>query len=292
MQVLVVKEAEEIAAGLGELTADLAASLGRAPEAGAEARSAYWDALVAGEWPLVGAESDVDGGLSDVDLCHVAEQWGRVALPVPFLPTVLARRWGFADGATGIAVTYAVPAPGGGSLVPFADWPGIRVLGWSGDPVVAGPVDRWAPTFPVSTVDRPPSLTDEQLSTARVVGVAEAIGTAARALDDGVGHALTRQQFGRPIGSFQAVQHHLADSHRDVEIGRSLVLTALQAQDPDLVRPAVTEGFMRARAVVERSIQVYGGMGFTWEVDLHYRLRHVIALADTLDPAVARGAAS
>ena len=288
MQVLVTKEAEEIAAGLGELTADLAASRGRAPGADAAARSAYWDGLAAGEWPLVGAGSEADGGLSDVDLCHVAEQWGRVALPVPFMATVLARRWGFADEAAAAAVTYALPAPGGGSLVPFADWPGIRVLGWSDPPVVAGPVDRWAPTFPVSTVDRPPSLTGDQLAATRVVGVAEAIGTAARALDDGVGHALTRQQFGRPIGSFQAVQHHLADSHRDVEIGRSLVLTALQTDDPDLVGPAVTEGFARARAVVERSIQVYGGMGFTWEVDLHYRLRHVVALAEALDPPVAR----
>jgi len=65
------------------------------------------------------------------------------------------------------------------------------------------------------------------------------------------------------------------------------VLTALQADDPGLVGPAVTEGFARARSVVERSIQVYGGMGFTWEVDLHYRLRHVVALAGALDPVTA-----
>jgi alkylation response protein AidB-like acyl-CoA dehydrogenase len=291
MQVLVAKEAEEIAAGLGELTGDLAESRGRAPEADADARTAYWDALAAGEWPLVGAESEADGGLSDVDLCHVVEQWGQVALPVPFVPTVLARRWGFADDAATAPVTYALPAPGGGSLVPFADWPGIWVLGWDDIPAT-GPIDRWAPTFPVSTVNRPSSLSPEQLAAARVAGVAEAIGTAARALADGIGHALTRQQFGRPIGSFQAVQHHLADSHRDVEIGRSLVLTALQAADATLVGPAVTEGFARARAVVERSIQVYGGMGFTWEVDLHYRLRHVVALADALDPAAGRRAAA
>jgi alkylation response protein AidB-like acyl-CoA dehydrogenase len=291
MQVLVAKEAEEIAAGLGELTADLAESRGRSFEADAAARSAYWDALVAGEWPLVGAEAEADGGLSDVDLCHVVEQWGRVSLPVPFVSTVLARRWGFAHAATGAAVTLAVPAPGGGSSVPFADWPGVTVLGWDPAPA-SGPVDGWAPTYPVSTVDRPSPLTAEQLATARVVGVAEAIGTAARALADGIGHALTRQQFNRPIGSFQAVQHHLADSHRDVEVGRSLVLTALQADDPALVGPAVTEGFARARSVVERTIQVYGGMGFTWEVDLHYRLRHVVALADALDPAARREAAA
>jgi alkylation response protein AidB-like acyl-CoA dehydrogenase len=286
MQVLVAKEAEEIAAGLGELAADLAESRGRPFEADAATRSAYWDALVAGEWPLVGADAVADGGLSSVDLCHVAEQWGRVSLPVPFVPTVLARRWGFADPATGAAVTLALPAPGGGSSVPFADWPGITVLGWDTTPA-PGPVDAWAPTYPLSTVDRPSPLTAEQLATARVVGVAEAVGTAARALADGIGHALTRLQFNRPIGSFQAVQHHLADSHRDVEIGRSLVLTALQAGDPALVGPAVTEGFARARSVVERSIQVYGGMGFTWEVDLHYRLRHVVALADALDPVAA-----
>jgi Acyl-CoA dehydrogenase, C-terminal domain len=287
MQVLVAKEAEEIAAGLGELTEDLAGSRGRSFEADAEARAAYWDALADGEWPLVGAEPAADGGLSSVDLCHVAEQWGRVALPVPFVPTVLARRWGFADPAAAAPVTLALPTPGGGSVVPFADWPGVTVLGWDAMPET-GPADRWAPTYPVSTVDRPSPLTAEQVATARVVGVAEAIGTAARALADGVGHALTRQQFNRPIGSFQAVQHHLADSHRDVEIGRSLVLTALQADDPALVGPAVTEGFARARTVVERSIQVYGGMGFTWEVDLHYRLRHVVALAGALDPAAAR----
>jgi Acyl-CoA dehydrogenase, C-terminal domain len=284
MQVLVAKQAEEIAAGLGELTADLAGSRGRSFEADADARSAYWDALVAGEWPLVGADSEADGGLSEVDLCHLVEQWGLVSLPVPFVPTVLARRWGLTDPASSAAVTLALPAPDGGSYVPFVGWPGIAVLGWDTVPL-ASQVDSWAPSYPVSTVDRPSPLTAGQLATVRVVGVAEAIGTAARALADGIGHALTRRQFDRPIGSFQAVQHHLADSHRDVEIGRSLVLTALQAEDPALVGPAITEGFARARSVVERSIQVYGGMGFTWEVDLHYRLRHVVALADTLDPA-------
>jgi hypothetical protein len=280
MQVLVAKEAEEIAAGLGELTRDLADSRGRSFEADVDTRSAYWDALVAGEWPLVGAESEADGGLSDVDLCHVAEQWGWVALPVPFVPTVLARRWGLVDGPTATPATYGLPAPGGGSFVPFGDWP--EIVGGGG-----GAANRWAPSLPVSTVDAAATLTREQLATARAVGMAEAIGTAARALADGIAHALDRKQFGRPIGSFQAVQHHLADSHRDVEIGRSLVLTALQAEDRALVGPAVTEGFARARTVVERSIQVYGGMGFTWEVDLHYRLRHVITLTDALDPAAA-----
>jgi alkylation response protein AidB-like acyl-CoA dehydrogenase len=74
----------------------------------------------------------------------------------------------------------------------------------------------------------------------------EAAGIARRALELGVEHAKSREQFGRPIGVYQAVSHPLADTYVDTELARSIAVAAC-----------------------ERAIQVLGGIGFTWEHVLH-----------------------
>ena len=104
---------------------------------------------------------------------------------------------------------------------------------------------------------------------------AEAGGIAQRALDLGIEHAKTREQFGKPIGVYQAVSHQLANTYTDVELSRSLAYWAAWcvAEDDDQapVAAAAAKAFAAEAAVAacERSIQVHGGTGFTWEHPLH-----------------------
>ena len=98
---------------------------------------------------------------------------------------------------------------------------------------------------------------------------------AQRALDLGVQHAKTRLQFGKPIGTYQAVSHPLAQTYTDVELARSLVYWAAWcvAEDderaPIAAASAMAFATEAAVAACERSIQVHGGIGFTWEHPLH-----------------------
>src|SRR5205085_7296759 len=109
----------------------------------------------------------------------------------------------------------------------------------------------------------------------RVAMAAEALGVAQRALELGIQHAKTREQFGKPIGIYQAVSHQLADTYADVELSRSLVYWAAWcvAEEDEQARlaAAAAKAFATEAAVraCERSIQVHGGIGFTCEHPLH-----------------------
>ena len=109
----------------------------------------------------------------------------------------------------------------------------------------------------------------------RAAMAAEAVGIAQRALELGIEHASTRQQFGKPIGVYQAVSHQLANTYADVELARSLAYWAAWcvAEDDEqaAVAAAAAKAFATEAAVAacERSIQVHGGIGFTWEHALH-----------------------
>jgi len=109
----------------------------------------------------------------------------------------------------------------------------------------------------------------------RAAAAAEALGVAQRALDLGVEHAKTRHQFGKPIGTYQAVSHPLAQTYTDVELARSLVYWAawcVAEQDERAeLAAAAAKAFATEAAVAgcERSIQAHGGIGFTWEHPLH-----------------------
>ena len=99
----------------------------------------------------------------------------------------------------------------------------------------------------------------------------EAVGIASQALALGVGHAKTREQFGKPIGVYQAVSHKLADVYVETELARSLAYWAawcVAERTPDADLAALAAKAYAAEAAVgacERSIQVHGGMGFTWD---------------------------
>ncbi|ABP55063.1 acyl-CoA dehydrogenase family protein [Salinispora tropica] len=104
---------------------------------------------------------------------------------------------------------------------------------------------------------------------------AEQVGAAARALELTVAHALTRVQFGRPIGGFQAIAHRLADLHVVVESARSLSYAAVSSLDSDapeahlLAAGAAVHCAEALEQVTAEMIQLHGGIGITWEHDAH-----------------------
>src|SRR5438105_5620168 len=103
----------------------------------------------------------------------------------------------------------------------------------------------------------------------------EAVGIAQHVLELAIEHARTREQFGRPIGVYQAVSHPLADTYIETELARSLAYWAAwcvaegDGQAPVAVAAAKSYAGDAAVAACERSIQVHGGIGFTWEHVLH-----------------------
>jgi alkylation response protein AidB-like acyl-CoA dehydrogenase len=108
------------------------------------------------------------------------------------------------------------------------------------------------------------------------VGIAaDSLGGAARALEMAVEYSKVRQQFGRPIGSFQALKHMAAEMAADVEPARSLVWYAAYAADHRPREAARAASIAKARLsdvysrTVNHSVQMHGGIGFTWEHDLH-----------------------
>ena len=112
---------------------------------------------------------------------------------------------------------------------------------------------------------------------------AEQVGAHERVLEIATEYARTREQFGRPIGSFQAIKHQCADMLVELEWARSASEAALQAADDE---PAGTGGELSWRASMAKAVcseafrsasqanlQIHGGIGFTWEDDAHLYLK-------------------
>ncbi|WP_413796907.1 acyl-CoA dehydrogenase family protein [Streptomyces iranensis] len=182
------------------------------------------------------------------------------------------------------------------------------------DRCVMTPVDALDPTRPLGAVGLTacparlvagPDAFDDVLRSAEraalVLLAADAVGVAAEAMDLAVEYARTRQQFGRAIGSFQAVSHRCANMLVAVESARALVAAAAGALDelgPDTdtaVSLAAAEALETAVVVVQGCLQVHGGMGFTWEHPAHRYLRRakaaeaLVALPDRLRERAATG---
>ncbi|MFD6227224.1 acyl-CoA dehydrogenase family protein [Streptomyces sp. NPDC060232] len=103
--------------------------------------------------------------------------------------------------------------------------------------------------------------------TASAVLAAEAVGAAGQALARTVEYVRGREQFGRAIGSFQAVKHRLADLYVQVQAARSAAYYA--AWDPDQGGLALAQALEALRLTAGEAIQLHGGIGFTWEHDAH-----------------------
>jgi alkylation response protein AidB-like acyl-CoA dehydrogenase len=106
---------------------------------------------------------------------------------------------------------------------------------------------------------------------------AEAVGAADQALASTVEYVRVREQFGRPVGSFQAVKHRLADLYVRVAAARSAVYYAAWEVGPVSARLALAAGLEALRAAAGEAIQLHGGIGFTWEHHAHLYFKRAVA---------------
>ncbi len=138
---------------------------------------------------------------------------------------------------------------------------------------------------PLGTPGEGWSLVTQLLDRAAVLIAFEQVGGADRALEMGRDYALDRIAFGRPIGSFQAVKHMLADMYVSATLARSNCYYgawALSTNAPELPEAAASARISATQAFqhcAKNNIQVHGGMGFTWEFDCHMYYRRANALA-------------
>ncbi|MDT5200550.1 MAG: hypothetical protein QOH34_2072, partial [Mycobacterium sp.] len=129
--------------------------------------------------------------------------------------------------------------------------------------------------------DVPAALCDAYRQAALAVA-ADSVGVGSRALAMAVDWARERHQFGRPIGSFQAVSHRCADMLVALEGARSQVLAAAEADLEEsgyLAELAAAAAFDAGVAATEGALQIHGGIGFTWEHPIHLLLRRAQANA-------------
>lgn len=118
-----------------------------------------------------------------------------------------------------------------------------------------------------------------------LAAAAELVGLSRRMLDDAVEHVKVRKQFGAPIGSFQAVKHHLADALTAIEMARPLVLAAawsVDAGEPDAearVSMAKARTSDAASLVAKKALQCHGAIGYSFEHHLHLAMKRAWALS-------------
>jgi alkylation response protein AidB-like acyl-CoA dehydrogenase len=197
-----------------------------------------------------------------------------------------------ADGGALSATLEAVPDAGGADLLVVPSGHArLAVVDLHAGGVAVEPARGLDPTRRLFTVtlDDAPAATlsgddpEGRLARARdviaVAVAAESVGVAQRAMEMAVEHARDRQQFGRPIGVFQAVSHPCAQMLLEVEGARSAVLFAAWALDDSPEEAPLAAAMAKAyasdagRRVPAAALQVLGGIGFTWEHDLHFWLK-------------------
>jgi alkylation response protein AidB-like acyl-CoA dehydrogenase len=254
---------------------------------------AQWDEMVGLGWPEL---ADPEDGLGTVELAVVAEELGYALAPTPLQSTWAA---GLLLGAAGRRLEGRRGAvamwegDGGWIAVPDAGSADVLVLrdGSVTEAFDAEPAAGLDPTrrlFSVRVTGAAEPL-DGDLARGwdqiAVMNAAESVGVAARAMDMAVAYAKERKQFGRAIGSYQAVSHACAQMLLEVEGARSAVYWAAWALDHEPETAPLATACAKAYAsdagarVTRSALQVHGGIGFTWEHDLHLLLKRAEANA-------------
>lgn len=283
-------------------------------------RAAKLDAAVGeGGWRELRTAADESGTpwSSAVEVAIVAEALAHGRADAPFVgPTLAAelRRLAGAPDALGretVALTpdlsaLAVVGQEAVALDAFGDTSALLLMpaadGWTlGSVDVRGPgtgIDLTRPTTGVvagaaaalaGAAALGPIELQRWTALALALTSADLVGTMSGAVELTVDYAAERKQYGKPIGSFQAVQHLLADAVVHTEGSRSAVLHAAWAVDAlppaDAVAACATAKAYAARAareVCEIAIQVHGGIGHTWECLAHVHLRRALLSTDVL----------
>ena len=123
------------------------------------------------------------------------------------------------------------------------------------------------------------------LDACAIAVAADSLGGAERALERAVAYVKVREQFGRPVGSFQAVQHMAAEAAARIEPARALLWYAAWAFDARPREAPLAAAMAKAaccdvyRAVARTAVEMHGGVGFTWENDMHFHLKRSLANA-------------
>ena len=181
-----------------------------------------------------------------------------------------------ARAADGLGVFAVERAAEGVTTTPVETVDGTRKVG---EVALAG-----APATRVGSGDASEALA-RAIDLVNVGLVVDAVGAASRALEISVDYAKEREQFGRAIGSFQAVQHLLVEMLQQVELGRAGAYYALWAADAgdaaELHRAAAMAKAFASETfphVGASAIQVFGGVGFTWEYDVHLYYKRLLSM--------------
>lgn len=263
-------------------------------------------------------------GFGILELAVIAEELGRALAPIPFSSSVyLATQAILITGNTdqkkralpGLASgeligTLAFAGDGviesGGTItgavvpVPDGELADLAVLVLDGRMVLVDLRASGVTRDPVRSIDPTRSLAriqfdgvhaepvrgdvDDVLDRAAVLFAFEQLGGAQRCLEKATDYAKSRFAFGRPIGSFQAIKHRLADVYVAVEQARSNCYYGAWAAANDapelaeaacLARLAASQAY---RFAAEENVQVHGGIGFTWECDAHMFVKRAITL--------------
>jgi alkylation response protein AidB-like acyl-CoA dehydrogenase len=296
-------------------------------------RPGFWAELGAMGWLGLHLPADVGGsGFGLLEAAVVAEQLGQAVAPGAFVPTVVVSALldrhapdvtrssvlpGLADGTS--VATFALDAQvelrgeqlhGDAGLVlcgAQADWLAIAV---ADDVALVDAHDGAVTITPEASLDPSRPLARVRCAgvaavvlhrarlmldaLARLLFAAEASGVAGSCVDRAVAYAKIRHQFGRPIGSFQAVKHHCANMYVEAQLAAASTWAAglpLPVDEAALAAAtAATIAIPAARHNAELSIRVLGGIGFTWEEDAHLYLRRALAVAAVCDPERAAAA--
>jgi alkylation response protein AidB-like acyl-CoA dehydrogenase len=256
-----------------------------------------WKEICELGWPGIAIDEAHGGqGLGMVELAILCEELGYACAAVPFLSNAIAglviaeggsdeqrSRWlpGIASGEERGAAALDQETP---AIVPDPDGAAVIVL--PGGLVEAGsakiePVDLIDQTRTYARVsgDGEAQASETGMHRSMVAIAAEMVGVAQRAMEMAVEYAKEREQFGRPIGAYQAVSHRCADMLWDVEEARSLTLYAAWTADAEPETLPYAAHMAKARAsdaawsVASSALQVLGGIGFTWEHDLQFLLK-------------------
>jgi alkylation response protein AidB-like acyl-CoA dehydrogenase len=259
-------------------------------------------------WPGIAIGEEHGGqGLGLVELVILSEELGYACAPLPFLSNASAglaiegagsdeqrSKWlpGIASGEARGSVGgpgALIDGDGAACAVVYASLDeddGVAIVDLDG--VSLEPLDLIDSTRRYSKPLQPGGdaivgdagpATDKML----VAVAADLVGVAQRAMEMAVEYAKEREQFERPIGAYQAVSHQCAQMLYDVEEARSLTYFAAWAAGAEPESLPLAAAMAKARAsdaaweVCKSSIQVHGGIGFTWEHDLHFLLKRARA---------------
>jgi len=266
---------------------------------------AIWKEMSELGWPGIFIEEQYGGqGLGVVELVIVMEELGYALAPSPFFSNAAAglmiqqagseeqkARWLPGIGSGEARGTVGVIRNGSASLVPDADSAAVIVLAESESASVVEAssaeielqktIDSTRRFASVQAQGGDPLPGDAMAGGDRgaTALAAELVGVAQRAMEMAVDYARERKQFDRPIGAYQAVSHRCAEMLREVEGARSATYYAGWTADHEPESLALAASMAKAYSsdagwhVTASALQVHGGIGFTWEHDLHFFLK-------------------